>query len=220
MSIRITNFYEHKPRTAKPRQLVIVLHGLGADGRDLIDLASLWAKDLPEAVFVAPDAPFPCDMAPVGYQWFSLQSRAPADILRGIEKAAPALSDFMTEQSAKYGIPADKMALAGFSQGAMMSLYAGPRYPKKIAGILAYSGALFGGEGLIQDPEEFHKVPVHLIHGEADEVVPVQGYKLARRALEQAGFSVTGHSTPGLPHSIDEKGIESGGAFLKSVLLS
>src|ERR1700731_1345496 len=79
----------------KPRQLVILLHGLGADGNDLIGLAPVWARILPDAEFVAPNAPFPCDMAPYGYQWFSLQERDPDAILGGVRAAAPMLDAFI-----------------------------------------------------------------------------------------------------------------------------
>ncbi len=214
----ITNFYEHHPASgAAPKQLVILLHGLGANGQDLISLAPMWAQDLPDAVFVSPDAPFPCDMAPVGYQWFSLREWTTESILQGVQSAAPVLDGFITQTLEKYGLSADKLALVGFSQGTMMSLYVGPRYPEKIAGILGFSGALIGEDGLVQDPDEFHKPPVHLIHGEADQVVPVDAYHHARKNLETSGFEVSGYTTPGLPHGIDEAGIESGGAFLRNL---
>src|SRR6202007_1543946 len=120
----------------KPQQLVILLHGLGADGRDLLGLAPVFAQDLPDAVFVAPDAPYPCDMAPMGYQWFSLQEWTPAKVLMGVQQASSILDGFITAQMEKYGVPAAKTALVGFSQGTMMSLYVGPRFPEKLAGIL------------------------------------------------------------------------------------
>jgi phospholipase/carboxylesterase len=215
----ITNYYEHKPESGKkPEQLVMLLHGLGSNGQDLISLAPFWAKYLPNAIFISPDAPFRCDMVPPGYpnsyQWFSLQQRAPSAMLHGASSAAPILQDFMKEQMELHDISAAKTALVGFSQGTMMSLYAGPRFGQRIAGILGYSGALVGEMDI-----ELHKVPVHLVHGEADDVVPVAAYHHARKGLEQAGFTVSGHTTKGLPHSIDDKGIQSGADFLKSILI-
>lgn len=213
---KIENFYEHAPASGKkPEQMVMLLHGLGADGRDLLSLAPLWAKDLPDAVFISPDAPFPCDMAPFGRQWFSLQEWTPESILRGVENAAPILTGFIAQQLKKHGIPAGKLGLVGFSQGTMMSLYAGPRYPDQIAGILGYSGALVGDATLA----EAHKPPVRLIHGMIDNVVPVAAYFHAKMTLEHAGFEVSGHTSPILMHGIDEQGLESGSEFLKSVLL-
>ena len=212
----ITNFYEHKPASGgKPRQLIMLLHGLGSDGRDLISLAPIWANALPDAIFVSPDAPFPCDMAPYGHQWFSLQEWTAESILKGVSHAAPILEAFITAKLKEHGIEADKLALVGFSQGTMMSLYAGPRYPKPIAGVLGYSGALTGGEGLAKA----NRIPVHLIHGEADNVVPISAYHHAKGALEGAGFTISGHTTRGLMHGIDDAGLSSGADFLKSILL-
>lgn len=213
----ITNFYMHEPESAgKPAQLVILLHGLGSDGRDLISLAPHFAHTLPQAAFVSPDAPFRCDMAPIGYQWFSLQEWTPESILKGVQTAAPILESFIAAQCEACDVPAEKVALIGFSQGTMMSLYTGLRYPEKLAGVLGYSGALVTEDNT--DLESLQKIPVRLIHGEADTVVPVSAYTHARQALEGWGFDVSGYTTPGLMHGIDPAGIESGAAFLEEVL--
>src|SRR5690242_9960165 len=100
-----------------PRQLVLLLHGLGADGNDLIGLAPYWEQLLPDAEFLAPDAPYPCDMAPFGRQWFSLQDRSPAAILAGVRGAAPTLDAFIDEALAQRNLDASRLALVGFSQG-------------------------------------------------------------------------------------------------------
>lgn len=208
--------YTRKPASGKPpEQLVILLHGLGSDGQDLIGLAPYFAADLPDAVFVSPDAPFPCDMAPMGYQWFSLQEWTPESILRGVQVAAPIVEAFIFSQMKQHGVPASKTALVGFSQGTMMSLYAGPRFPEMLAGILGYSGALVWEDS--PDMNALQKIPVHLIHGDADNVVPVSAYHHARAVLTTAGLPVSGGVTPGLPHSIDPAGIASGADFLKKV---
>jgi phospholipase/carboxylesterase len=209
--------YTHGPASGSaPKQLVILLHGLGADGRDLLGLAPHFGRNLPDAVFVAPDAPYPCDMAPMGYQWFSLQDWTPASILRGVQKAAPILDAFITEQMEKNGVPAGKTALVGFSQGTMMSLYVGPRFPEKLAGILGYSGALVWEPDL--DFTTLNKIPVHLIHGNADMAVPLAAYYQAKMVLEQAAFPLSGGITHGLMHNIDEAGLRDGGTFLQRVL--
>lgn len=209
--------YTHSPKSGKkPEAMVILLHGLGSNGADLIDLARYWEHALPDTVFISPDAPFPCDMAPYGFQWFSLQSRDPKDMLEGVKTAEPILNRFIDKTLEEYGIADEKLALVGFSQGTMMSLYAAPRRTKRIAGVLGYSGALLGAEGL--GGSAIHKMPVRLIHGDADTVVPVQAYEMARAALEGAGFDVSGGVTRGLPHSIDNDGIESGAEFLTGIL--
>ena len=209
--------YVHSPKSGqKPTSMVILLHGLGANGADLISLARYWEHALPDTIFISPDAPFPCDMAPVGFQWFSLQDRNPDIMLKGVEEAAPVLNAYIDAMLEKYGIEPAKLVLAGFSQGTMMSLYVAPRLKHKIAGVLGYSGALVGAESL--GGANIHKIPVHLIHGDMDMVVPLAAYTMAKSVLSAAGFDVSGGITNGLSHSIDEDGIESGAAFMHNVL--
>ncbi len=218
--MNISNFYEHKPQNGKSKQVVILLHGVGSNGQDLISLAPILSKVLPNAVFISPDAPFACDMMPAGYpnayQWFSLQDRDPKAMLAGVENAFPLLEEFIQAQAESYGLPMDKVSLVGFSQGTMMSLYTAPRLKNKIAGVLGYSGALLGS---YSDPE-LQKMPIHLIHGRADDVVPVEAWDIAKDTLSANGFEVSGHTTEYLTHSIDQEGLDSGSAFLKSVFLS
>lgn len=209
--------YHHGPASgAQPDSLVIFLHGLGANGQDLLGLAYEFRAELPNTLFISPDAPFHCDMAPMGYQWFSLQEWTPEAILKGVQDAAPILRDYIESQAAHYGLPLSRVALVGFSQGTMMSLYAGPRLSAPIAGIVGYSGAFIEEE--TTDLASLHKCPVMLIHGMADMVVPVSAYYHAKDKLEAAGFNVEGSVTPMLPHSIDMRGIADARVFLKRVL--
>ena len=201
------------PNGASPRRLVVLLHGLGADGNDLFGLAPAFAPVLPETAFVSPDAPFPCDMAPYGRQWFSLQTRDPAAILAGVKDSARILDGFLDDMLEKYRLDDSKLALVGFSQGCMMSLYVGPRRAKRIAGIVGYSGRLVG------DTAEFKsKPPMLLVHGDADQVVPPDSLPLAVAALEKAGVPVEAVTRPGLGHGIDPIGLERGRDFLVKVL--
>jgi len=201
----------------KPKQLVVLLHGVGADGNDLIGLAPYWAPALPDAEFVSPDAPFPCDMAPYGRQWFSLQNRSADAILAGVRAAAPILDAFLDDALAQRGLDASKLALVGFSQGTMMSLYVGPRRAKALAGIVGYSGALIGADTLTEDIRS--RPPVLLVHGDADQIVPPQAFPLAVAGLKAAGVAVEELICPGVGHSIDEAGLRRGGDFLRKVLL-
>ncbi|NOG69144.1 alpha/beta hydrolase [Roseicella sp. DB1501] len=196
------------------QQLVVVLHGLGADGQDLIELAPHWAKALPDAAFVAPDAPDPCDMGPYGRQWFSLQDRQPARMAAGARAARGALDAFLDAELARLSLPGSALALAGFSQGCMMALYAGLRRAVPPAAILGYSGALVAPETLAA--EMTGRPPVLLVHGEADDVVPAAASRAAESALRAAGVPVEALYRPGLAHSIDIVGIEAGARALKA----
>ncbi|MEM7444617.1 MAG: alpha/beta fold hydrolase [Pseudomonadota bacterium] len=196
----------------KAKQLVVFLHGVGADGNDLIGLAPQLAPILPDTEFLAPDAPFPCDMAPFGRQWFSLQDRSPAAMLAGVRSVAPSVNAFLDRELEKRDLTPDKLILVGFSQGTMTSLYTAPRRPEPIAGVIGFSGALVGAELLADEVKS--KPPILLIHGDADEVVPVAAFDNAGHALQTAGFTVYGAKRPGLGHGIDGEGLSMGASFL------
>ncbi len=201
------------PRAAGPaRQLVMLCHGVGADGHDLIDLAPLWAQALPHAAFASPDAPERYDMAPMGRQWFSLQDRTPERMDAGVAVAAVALGGFVDAELARLGLPPDAYALAGFSQGAMTALYTGLRRDPPPRAILAYSGALLA-PGLMR--EVVHRPPVLLAHGEADQVVPVERSRAAERALRAHGVPVESLYREGLGHGLDDAGLSAGALFLQ-----
>jgi len=199
-----------------PRKLVVLLHGLGADGFDLIDLAPNWGKAVPDALFVAPHAPEPCDIAPYGRQWFSVGDRTPANLLAGMRVAASHLDAFLDAELARLGLAAGDMALMGFSQGAMTALFTGLRRDPPPAAILAYSGRLVGAE--IMPAEIRGRPPVLLVHGEDDEVVPVEGSRAAEAALLDLGVTVESHWRPGLGHGLDDVGIMQGALMLQHYL--
>ncbi|MGH7248170.1 MAG: alpha/beta hydrolase [Pseudomonadota bacterium] len=200
----------------KPKQLVVLLHGVGADGNDLLGLAPHWSQALPDTEFVSPHAPFPFDMAPSGRQWFSLQDRSPASVLAGIQTAAPILDHFLDELLAARGLDESRMALVGFSQGTMMSLYCGLRRAKAPACIVGYSGALAGASLLAKEIRS--RPPVLLVHGEDDPMVPFSALDAAVKPLTAAGVKVEALERPGLGHSIDEEGLQRGGQFLTTAL--
>lgn len=200
----------------KPRRLVILLHGLGADGNDLIGLQQYWGRLVPEAEFVSPNAPFPCDMAPYGYQWFSVQDRTPPAVLAGVRAAAPLLDAFIDEELQKRGLDEGDAALVGFSQGTMMSLFVGLRRPKPLAGILGYSGRLIAPEMLASELRS--RPPVLLVHGTEDPLVPFESMADAEAALKLAGVPVETLACVGIEHAIDPEGLERGGRFLREAL--
>jgi phospholipase/carboxylesterase len=151
-------------------------------------------------------------MAPFGYQWFSLQDRRSEALLRGVQAAAPLLDAFLDEELERHGLSPRALALVGFSQGTMMSLYVAPRRPAPVAAVLGFSGALLGADAL--KVEAVSRPPVFLIHGDADEIVPVGALSAAVAGLQAADIPVRFEVRPGLPHAIDPEGITHGGAFL------
>ncbi len=192
--------------------LVVLLHGVGADGNDLIDLALNWQPIVPKAEFVALHAPFPFDQAPVGRQWFSIADRSPDKILGGIRTAAAILDPCLDELLAKRRLDDSHLALVGFSQGAMMALHVGLRRRKKIAGVVAFSGALVAPETL--GAELASRPPVLLVHGEGDDVVPFAAMAEAKETLKAAEVPVRALRRPGLGHAIDDDGVIAAGDFL------
>jgi phospholipase/carboxylesterase len=201
------------PREGAARQLVVLCHGVGADGHDLIDLAPHWATALPHAAFAAPDAPEPYDQAPFGRQWFSLADRTPQRLAAGAAAAADALGRFIDAGLERLALPASAYALVGFSQGAMMALHAGLRRTVPPRAILAYSGALLAPGDLAALPRPF--APVLLVHGEADEVVPAERSRQAEAALRAAGVAVDSLYCPRLGHGIDDAGLSAGALALQ-----
>lgn len=199
-----------------PRRLVILLHGLGADGNDLIGLAQYWGRLVPDAEFVSPNAPFPCDLGPYGHQWFSVQDRSGPAVLAGVRATAPILDAYIDEELAKRSLSESDAALVGFSQGTMMSLFVGLRREKPFAGILGFSGRMIGVDVLAGELRS--RPRTLLIHGTADPVVPFESLGEAEAALKQAGVPVETVACYGIEHSIDQQGLERGGRFLREVL--
>ena len=198
----------------KARQLIILLHGVGADGQDLIGLAPSLSQAFPDASFTSPNAPYDCDMAVNGYQWFSLQDRSPEAILSGVKVTAPILNAFIDEEMARCGVTAKQTALLGFSQGTMMSLYVAPRRKQSLAGVVGFSGRLIAPDLLTKEIKS--RPPILLVHGDADEVVPIESVFHAKDGLISSGIDATAISRPGLGHGIDPEGIEHAVTFLSS----
>ncbi len=199
----------------RAEQLVILLHGVGADGNDLFGLAPYFQEILPGTLFISPDAPFSFDMGPFGYQWFSLRDMSPRARLDGVRETAPILDAFIDEKLIELGLGEDKLLLIGFSQGAMMALHVGLRRERRIAGIISYSGMLAGEELLAAEIKS--RPPVLLTHGDADPVLPVAAIGRAEAALKAAGVPVEARIRPALAHGIDDECIRLGRGFIKSL---
>jgi phospholipase/carboxylesterase len=205
------------PKSGPAQQLVVFLHGYGADGNDLIDIGRAWQQYLPHAAFVSPHAPEPCGQAPVGRQWFPLTFRDPNERWVGVNKAAPLLNRFLDAELARLKLPPSALALVGFSQGTMMALHVGPRRDVPPAAIVGYSGLLVLPPDV--DPETFaaeikSRPPVLLVHGDRDDLIPPQALFEASQGLAALEVPVEWHISPGVGHGIDAEGLRHGGEFL------
>jgi phospholipase/carboxylesterase len=205
------------PRTGPARQLVVFLHGYGADGNDLIEIGRVWQGLLPSAAFVSPHAPHRCGQAPVGREWFPLTFRDPDERWVGVNAAAPVLNSFIDAELKRHNLPPSALALVGFSQGTMMSLHVGLRRPVAPAAIVGYSGMLVTPEK--GDPAAFaaeirSRPPVLLVHGDEDQLIPVQALFRAAQGLATLEVPVEWHVSAGIGHGIDQEGLRQGGEFL------
>jgi phospholipase/carboxylesterase len=199
------------------RQLVVFLHGYGADGNDLIDIGRAWQPLMPHCAFVSPHAPEPCGQAPVGRQWFPLTFRDPNERWIGVNKAAPFLERFLDAELKRRQLPPSALVLVGFSQGTMMALHVGLRRASGPRAIVGYSGLLV--EPPEAQAENFvgeikSRPPVLLVHGDRDDLIPVQALFLAANGLGALGVPTVWHISAGIGHGIDQDGLRYGGAFI------
>ena len=206
-----------EPRSGAAKQLVIFLHGYGADGNHLIDIGRAWQQILPDAAFVSPHAPRPCGQAPMGREWFPLTMRDPNERWTGVNAAAPVLNAFIDAELKRRNLPDSALALVGFSQGTMMSLHVCLRRAAAPAAIVGYSGMLVVPEDI--DPDTFageirSRPPVLLAHGDQDQLIPVQALMHAAQGLAALEVPVEWHVSPGVGHGIDQEGLRQGGEFL------
>jgi len=206
-----------EPRNGPARQLVVLLHGYGADGNDLIEIGRAWQSLLPQAAFVSPHAPEPCGQAPMGRQWFALTFRDPNERWIGVNKAAPMLERFVDAELKRRNLAPSALALVGFSQGTMMALHHGLRRAVPPLAIVGYSGLLVvPPEG---NPDTFaaeikSRPPVLLVHGDQDDLIPAQALFQATSGLASLGVPVEWHLSQGVGHGIDQEGLRHGGEFL------
>lgn len=209
-----------EPLSDETRSCVVFLHGYGANGQDLIGLADVLAEHMPDTLFLSPDAPEACIGAPFGLQWFPIpwiDGSSEEMARQGAIRAADDLQAFLDGVMVDEDLLAEQVMLFGFSQGTMMALHVAPRREDPVAGIVAFSGRLLEPE-LLAD-EAVSRPPVLLIHGDRDDVVPVQALPEAARALEAAGWTeVYAHVMKGAAHGIAPDGLSVALAFMRERL--
>ena len=206
--------------TSSPiQQTVIWLHGLGADGHDFAPIVP--ELNIPNTRFIFPHAPHQAITMNNGYEmraWYdlyglTLQTKQDEAGMRAMQHEIESLIE--TEQA--QGIPADKIVLAGFSQGGAMAFFTGLRYPKKLAGILALSTYVSLKEKLADEAHSANKdIPIFMAHGSFDSIITLDTCLVSRRLLEDLDYRIEWHEYP-MPHSVCSEEIEDIARFLKQV---
>ncbi|OWU83904.1 phospholipase [Oceanicola sp. 22II-s10i] len=217
---RVLNAGRKEPLSGDTRSIVVFLHGYGANGADLLGIADVLGEHMPDTLFVAPDAPESVPGAPFGYQWFPIpwmDGSSEEEAEAGREAAVADINAFLDALMVDEDVLPEQVVLFGFSQGTMMSLHVAPRREDPVAGVVAFSGRLLNPEALAD--EVVSRMPVLLVHGDADEVVPVQSLPAAAEALQAAGFKeVYAHIMKGTGHGIAPDGLSVALAFMRDKL--
>ena len=195
------------------RNIVVFLHGYGANCDDLLSISDLWRFELPNTLFISPNAPFKCSWGSESYQWFDLTSVAPEKIGEGIKKAGPYLNGFIDNITKQYSVGMDSIIFVSFSQGTMMALYHLCKRQKACAGLLGYSGLLYEDQNF--EKEIACRFPISLRHGYDDEVINFEYTVKAFEKLKSLDFQVTHRIENGLAHGISQNGLDSGLQFIK-----
>ncbi|KAA2317383.1 phospholipase [Pseudooceanicola sediminis] len=214
---RVLNAERKEPVSGETRSIVVFLHGYGANGADLLSLADPLGEHLPDTLFVAPDAPETVPSAPMGFQWFPipwLDGSSEEEAERGMAAAVQDLDAFLDALMVDEDVMPEQVALFGFSQGTMMALHVAPRREDAVSGVVGFSGRLLRPETL--GDEVAVKMPILLVHGDEDDVVPPQSLPEAAEALQEAGFKeVFAHIMKGTAHGIAPDGLSVALAFLR-----
>jgi len=199
-------------RSTSSLPLVIVLHGRGADNRDLADLAPL-IDPAGNWRFLFPNAPKPFEPVPgqrFGYSWFNgwPPDRASVGESRAI------LQGYIDDVQKRFGVSDGRTVLAGFSQGGMMSLDSGFRRPANLAGVIVMSGGIYEEE--LPELKAHSATPVLVVHGTEDDVLPVLLARRTRRVLEDHGIEPEYHEFA-MAHQVSQESMEKVAGFLASL---
>ena len=200
----------------KPKNAVILCHGYGGDGNDISILANYWKNYLPDTIFLCPDAPEKCAVSSVGYQWFDLMDQSKQQILTKSLVAEMKLNQLIDEVKAQNNLQANKIILGGFSQGCMISLQTGIKRKDKINSIIGYSGKIIDTEHLSKNIVS--KPKVILMHGDKDEIVPINFFLEAKEFFIKNNYPVELKSFKNCEHRIPQEGSSLGLEFIKKNL--
>lgn len=206
-----------KPKSDKIENIILFLHGYGANGEDLISLSSNWINFLPNTIFYSPNAPFVCNEVPNGFKWFELMQRSKDEVKDGLIKAGPYLNNFIDEILDSNNLEMKNLIVIGFSQGTMLSLHHLNKRNEACAGLIGYSGLLFENKEFVKEIKS--RFPILLYHGLDDEIINYESSQSASENLKKYGFTVDCIIQKNLGHGIDIRGIEEGEKFIKKIFL-
>ena len=204
-----------KPKDKNINNAVILLHGYGGDGNDIVPVTINWKRFLPNTIFICPDGPETCSINPTGYQWFDLNSEDEEYITKKALEAEKVLKKFISEIKNEFDLLNSNICLSGFSQGCMMSINVGLSEKEKFAGILGFSGKIINKVDL--DGRIFSKPSTLLIHGDQDEIVPPVNLLEAKDFFERNKIDIITKMIKGCGHNIPIEASSTGLIFLKKI---
>ena len=202
-----------KPEDKKIKNAIILLHGYGGDGKDISTLSLNWKRHLPNTVFICPNGHEPCSINPSGYQWFDLTNDNPDYILEQSLKGEKILNQFINEVKEKFSLQNNRICLAGFSQGCMMSINLGLTSETEYNCIIGFSGKIINPKDL--EIRKKNSTETLLIHGELDQVVPPNSLLEAKDFFIRNNISIDTHLIKNCDHHIP---IESSSIALNYIL--
>jgi phospholipase/carboxylesterase len=201
----------------KPRQVIILCHGYGGDGKDISALAINWQRFLPDAIFLCPNAPEVCVVNPQGYQWFDLTSEKKEKKKKKSLIAEEKLNTFLDQVFNNFQLEPFNLALVGFSQGCMIGIQVGLKKKEQINCLIGYSGKVINQKHLSDNINS--KPKMFLMHGANDTIVPPTHLLEAKEYLKNHGINVRTKMFKNCEHKIPMEGSSLGLAFLKKNLL-
>ena len=201
----------------KPRQVIVLCHGYGGDGKNISTLAISWQRFLPDAIFLCPNAPEVCTDNPQGYQWFDMASEKEETMFEKSLAAEEKLNTFLDQVINNFQLESSNLALVGFSQGCMMSIQAGLKRKEQINCIIGYSGKVINQKHLLENINS--KPKIFLMHGANDTIVSPTHLLEAKEYLKKCGLKIKTKIFKNCEHNISVEGTSLGLAFLKKNLL-
>tara|TARA_B100000963_G_C22624703_1_gene671714 strand:- start:463 stop:1104 length:642 start_codon:yes stop_codon:yes gene_type:complete len=207
-------YLELKNLSNNCNSIVFILHGYGADAKDLLSLARYWQRFLPQTYFCLPNAPNICQINVKGFEWFDLMQTDNEKIVNESLISIKKLEVLINEKLEKLNLQFNKLFLVGFSQGTMVSIQYAISQHKEVAGVLGYSGKIFNYE--IFNKQLNSKPKIKFLHGNIDEIVPVEEMYQAVDFLKLKKFNVDYKVYDNLSHAISPEGLSEGLKFIKN----